>query len=155
MSRALTFLAAAALLLVGLAAPTSAQADEPASAAAVPQVVWDPQPTVARIGPGLNLTLTFATHLHDQAGLPMAGERVRFTLFQKAAGLYDLPRRGLLLEVCDAETDANGLATCKGNVKALLGSVLSLLAGGGYATLLIGPFPSDDEFTKLPVILSN
>ena len=155
MSRALTLLMAAALLLVGLTVPSSAQADEPISAAGDPQVVWDPQPTVARIGPGLNLTLTFATHLHDQGGLPMAGARVRFTLFQKAPGLYETPKRTLLFEVCDAVADANGFATCKGNVKALLGSVLSLLAGGGYATLLIGPFPSEDEFTKLPVIISN
>ena len=151
MSRVLTFLATAALLLVGLAAPVPAQAEEPVAPAAVTQFTWDPEPTVARLAPNLQLTLTMATHLYDLSGEPAAGERVSFTLLAKATSLYEPPQR--YLEVCTAVADANGLATCQGNVAALLGSVLSLVVNGAYATHLIGPFPSQYDYTKLPVVL--
>jgi hypothetical protein len=48
--------------------------------------------------------------------------------------------------------DANGLATCKGQISALLGSVLSLILGGAYATEMGGTFHLE-QYTKLPVVL--
>jgi hypothetical protein len=56
------------------------------------------------------------------------------------------------LLVCEAVTDAEGFATCKGN--GLGGSLLSLVLGGAYATYKLGPFTTDD-YTKLPVILGG
>jgi hypothetical protein len=112
-------------------------------------VDWDPEPTIARLGPGLKLTLTMATHLHDRDGQPMAGTKVAFTLLAKTPSFYDYPPKPSL-NVCTAVADANGFATCKGN--GLVGSVLSLVLGGAYATVMDGPFPSEYQFTKLPVI---
>ena len=121
----------------------------PASAADGP-VVWDPEPTVARIGPGLKPTLTVATYLRDADGTPRVGEHVVFSVLAKMPSLQETPKPAY--EVCRAVSDADGLATCKGSVPALVASVVSIVTGGGYATLLMGPFPTE-EFTRLPVIL--
>lgn len=116
-------------------------------------VTWGPEPTVARIGPGLKLTLTLATHVYDLQGVPKAGERIKFTLVAPWPGLFTEPRPGLgAIEVCEAVTDANGFASCKG--KGLLASIVSILAGGAWATRLSGPFGTD-EYVKLPIVLTS
>jgi hypothetical protein len=112
-------------------------------------IIWDPEPTLLRLGPGLKVTLTFATLVHDRDGRPLAGQQVGFSLLGKIPSIYDdKPKGGL--PVCEAVADANGLATCKGQVSALVGSVLSLLTGA-YATQMNGGWALD-QFTKLPVI---
>lgn len=153
MPRFLSFLVGATLLLVGLSVPLPAHAAEPAPSAIPSKVFLEPEPTVARLSPTLKLTLTMATYLHDGNGQPVAGGTVDFTLLAKAPSIYEEPK--VALPVCSAVSDASGLATCQGNVSALIGSVVSILAGGAYATLIRYPFPSETEFTKLPVVLSN
>lgn len=113
--------------------------------------VFDPEPTVARIGAGsLRLTLTFATYLRNTIGGPMPGRQIAFTLLNppptfNEPGGYSIP-------VCTATTDANGLASCKGS--AALASIVSILTNGGYATYVNGPF-TGSEFVHLPVIVAG
>ena len=114
-------------------------------------IIWDPEPTVARLQP-FKLTLTFATRVHDRDGDPLVGQRVAFSLLAKIPSIYDQnPKAGF--PVCEAVADATGLATCKGSISTLLGSVLSLLLGGAYATEMSGLFHGE-QFTKLPVVLN-
>jgi hypothetical protein len=107
------------------------------------------EPTVAKIGPGLKLTLTLSTHATNFLGQPMAGVPVAFSVVaayqQGAPGPQTQPDRAIL--VCKAFTDANGFASCGG--AGLLGSVVSILSGGGYATWSSNPW---GNYTKLPVV---
>lgn len=114
---------------------------------------WQPSPTVLKIGGplGLQLTLTFATRVTNKYGAPKVGVPVHFTLLAPAPPFAE-PARGLPLEVCTAVTDATGFATCKG--KALLGAIVSILAGGAYANLYQGPFPTG-QYTRLPVVATG
>jgi hypothetical protein len=113
-------------------------------------IIWGPEPTIARLSPTLKLTLNFATYVHDRDGQPLVGQRVEFSLLGKVPSLYETPKASY--PVCEAVADATGLATCKGQISALLGSILSLLLGGAYATEKNGFFPGE-QFTKLPVVL--
>ena len=149
MSRVLTFLATAALLLVGLAIPVPAQAADPVPTTTTEDhIQWDPQPTVAWLGPNLRLTMTMATYLYDGDGVPMSGANVGFTLLAPYPA-FPMPATQLSIPVCDAVADANGLATCKGG--GFVGSTLSLLTNGAYATFMQGPFHTEAN-TKLPVV---
>ncbi|RNL80942.1 hypothetical protein [Nocardioides marmorisolisilvae] len=116
------------------------------------QPTFSAEPTVARVKPGLKLTLTLSTHATNFVGAPMAGVPVVFTIRdayeQGAPGPQTEPIRWI--EICTAYTDANGLATCGGS--GLLGSVASLLTGGAYATWATQPW---GNFTKLPVVVSG
>lgn len=111
-------------------------------------IEWDPEPTVAWLGPNFQLTMTMATYLYDYQGEPMAGARVAFTLLDHVPA-FPYPAPKPYLNVCEAVADANGLATCKGS--GFVGSMLSLLTNGAYATYYDGPF-SSDAWTKLPVV---
>lgn len=131
---------------------TSPQATSPSASAiatsAVDPYVWEPEPTVARFNP-LSLTLTFAVTMRESTGAPITGKRLQFSLFAKTPTLYD-EKPKFSYPICVAVTDANGRATCGG--KALVGSLLSVLGGGAYATALDGPFATD-YYTKLPLTL--
>ncbi len=145
--------AVAVLFLLVVSSSIGATAPAPvtnSSAVSSASVQWEPEPTVARLGPGLQLTLTTATRLRDGSGAPIVGAKVAFTLFSKTPTLYDVSR--FHLPICTAVTDAHGLATCKG--QGLVGSLVSVVAGGAHATLFNGWFPSD-EHVKLPVILGG
>lgn len=135
------------LPLITLIGPAQAADPVPANPDAV---TWGPEPTVARIGPGLKLTLTLATRVYDQQGAPKVGERIMFSLIAPFPGVLTEPRPAV--KVCEAVTDATGLASCKG--QGLLASIVSILAGGAWATRLIGPFGTD-EYVRLPIILTN
>ncbi|MCW2787140.1 MAG: Ig-like domain repeat protein [Marmoricola sp.] len=117
-------------------------------------VYFDAQPTVARIGAGgLRLTLSFAVHLHDVNGAPMAGRAVEFTLFHPPT--YSPGQStGPVKVVCDTVSDAHGNAACSGNEAPA--AIVSILSGGAWASHMVpDPFfgTSADEFTKLPVIV--
>jgi hypothetical protein len=92
-------------------------------------VVVDPEPTVARLAPNFTLTLTMAAHVHDTHGTPLAGHTVSFSLLGPME-MFD--RDGGYLPMCQATTDADGFATCRGS--GTLGALLSIVLGGSYAT---------------------
>ncbi len=108
------------------------------------------EPTIAKVGPMLTLTLTMSAHARNFVGAPLAGVPVVFTLFGPANSVPPGPaQKDPSIEVCRAVTDAEGLATCKGS--GLLGSLLSILTGG-WAAWDDGTLQSIGHHTKLPVI---
>lgn len=112
-------------------------------------IVWDPEPTILRLGPNAALTLTLATHVLNSIGGPMPGRIVSFSLFGPAPFVTVPPYPGI--KVCTAVSDAHGLATCGG--KGLAASIVSILAGGAYATETPTGAFEGYNYVKLPVIL--
>ncbi|MDQ6522026.1 Ig-like domain-containing protein [Nocardioides sp. LHD-245] len=110
------------------------------------RIVWEPEPTVAKLAPP-RLILTTAARLRDRAGRPMVGITVDFSLVNPLPAFPE--PGGPAFRVCTAVTDTTGLASCKGS--GALGAVLSLLLGGAYATEKQGFF-NTDQWTKLPVL---
>lgn len=97
---------------------------------------WDTShPTVARIGTSPKITLSFGVYRRNSLGAPLAGRQVAFTLLAPVPNAVSPNRTSI--PVCTATTNAQGFATCSGNV--LLAVVGSLLTGGAFATELTGP----------------
>jgi hypothetical protein len=74
-------------------------------------------PSIAKVLPGLVVTLHLSARLATTAGNPVLGEPIRFT----AAGHF----------VCTGTTNISGVAACTGLLKGVVQSVLSL---GYYAS---------------------
>ncbi|MCR1784522.1 Ig-like domain-containing protein [Nocardioides carbamazepini] len=110
------------------------------------RIVWEPEPTIARLAPP-RLKLTTAARLRDRAGRPMVGVTVDFSLGNPFPAFPE--PGGPAFRVCTAVSDQTGLASCKGS--GALGAVLSLLLGGAYATEKQGFF-NTDQWAKLPVL---
>ncbi|MBO9521737.1 MAG: Ig-like domain repeat protein [Nocardioidaceae bacterium] len=133
----------------------SEYAGSSASAATTPLVTpyFSPDPTIAKIGPGLKLTLTLSTHAKNFVGAPMAGVPVVFTLFGPGNNVAPGPAQSdPSVVVCRAVTDASGFASCKGS--GLLGSIVSILSGA-WAAWDDGTLRSIGHHTKLPVIVTG
>jgi len=113
-------------------------------------VVLVPEPTVARIGPSLKLTLTMAVRATRLDGTPLAGRHIIFTLLGVPT-LFD--RTHDYIQVCQADTDVSGFATCKGT--GVVGAVGSIATGGAWATYLPQDAYYNTAWQKLPVIVTG
>jgi hypothetical protein len=103
-----------------------------------------PEPTIARIGPGLNaqITLTMAAHLRGVDRRPLAGHEVIFSLFGSVLPRINGAVQPFAVVACKAVTDVNGFATCRSSGTA--GALLSVLAGGSWVNHL-----EDDGYQPL------
>lgn len=119
----------------------------PAVADDIVHVDVHPEPTV--LAPGLRPTLTMSARLTVRdTDVPIPGRPMVFKVFgTEPVNVFD---RGGGIVVCQAVTDANGFASCKG--QGLLGAVLSLLAGRSYAIHMWDGGQYSFNWAEAPVI---
>lgn len=105
------------------------------------------EPTVLKLS-GPRLTLTMAAYVRDALGGPLAGRKITFTLLAPPPVFLE---KNNSLPVCTAVSNANGLATCGGS--GLIGSIVSILVGGAYATYVPAAIVPAYDYVKLPVVM--